>query len=60
MKSSELLRKLRRAGWRVISQKGSHLKRIHPDRKDFIIFPDHGSNEIATGTEKAIRKQAGI
>jgi predicted RNA binding protein YcfA (HicA-like mRNA interferase family) len=60
MKSSELLRKLRRAGWRVISQKGSHLKLVHPDRKDFIIFPDHGSNEIATGTEKAIRKQAGI
>lgn len=60
MKSSELLRLLRKAGWYSESQKGSHIKLIHPDRTDFIIFPNHGSKEIGTGLEKKIRKQAGL
>ena len=60
MKSSELLRLLKKAGWYPESQKGSHIKLIHPDRTDFIIFPNHGSKEIGTGLEKKIRKQAGL
>lgn len=60
MKCSELLRKLRRAGWNVASQEGSHMKLVHPDRDDFIIFPNHGSNELGKGLERKIRKQAGI
>ena len=60
MKASELLRLLRKAGWKPVSQKGSHMKLVHPDRSDIIIFPDHGSKEMGTGLEKKIRKQAGI
>lgn len=60
MKSSELLRQLKNAGWRPVSQKGSHIKLIHPDRKNFIIFPLHGSSEIGKGLEKKIKKQAGL
>jgi predicted RNA binding protein YcfA (HicA-like mRNA interferase family) len=60
MKSSELLRELRRAGWVPTTQKGSHIKLIHPDREDFIIFPLHGSAEIGKGLEKKIKKQAGL
>jgi mRNA interferase HicA len=51
---------LKRAGWEPESQKGSHIKLVHKDRNDFIIFPDHGSKELGTGLEKKIRKQAGI
>jgi mRNA interferase HicA len=60
MKSSELLRLLMKAGWRVESQKGSHVKLVHSGRTDFIIFPSHGSKEIGRGLERKIKKQAGL
>jgi predicted RNA binding protein YcfA (HicA-like mRNA interferase family) len=43
-----------------VSQKGSHVKMRHPHKPGTLIFPDHGSQELATGTEKSILKQAGI
>jgi len=60
MKCSELLRILKREGWYPISQKGSHLKLVHPTKKNIIIFPNHGSQEVGTGLEKKILKEAGI
>jgi mRNA interferase HicA len=60
MKYSELLRMLQRAGWIIKGQRGSHLKLIHRDYKEFIIFPNHGTKEIGKGLEKKIRKQAGL
>lgn len=60
MKCSELLRILKRDGWYPVSQKGSHLKLIHPAKKKIIIFPNHGSQEIGKGLEKKILKDAGI
>lgn len=60
MKCSELLRILKKDGWYPVSQKGSHLKLVHPVKKNTIIFPDHGSQEVGKGTEKKILKDAGI
>ena len=60
MKCSELLRELLKLGWKVKSQSGSHIKLIHKDKSDTIVFPNHGSKELATGTEKKIKKIAGI
>ena len=60
MKCSELLRILKKDGWYPISQKGSHIKLIHDNKKGIIIFPNHGSQEIGKGTEKKILKDAGI
>ncbi len=60
MKSSELLRILKRDGWYVISQKGSHLKMGNKSRKGIIIFPYHGSKEMSKGIEKSILKNAGL
>lgn len=60
MKCSELLRLLLKDGWVVVSSKGSHLKMKHPNKSGMIIFPDHGSSEIAKGMEKRIRKDAGL
>jgi mRNA interferase HicA len=57
MKSAQLLRLLRKAGWYPESQKGSHTKLIHPDRKDFIIFPNHGSKEVGKGLEKKLESR---
>jgi predicted RNA binding protein YcfA (HicA-like mRNA interferase family) len=60
MKCSELWKILRRDGWEVHSQKGSHQKLKHPTKSGVIIFPAHGSKEMATGTCNSILKAAGL
>jgi len=60
MKCSELLRILKKDGWYIISQKGSHLKLRHNTKSNIIIFPNHGSQEVGKGLEKRILKDAGI
>jgi predicted RNA binding protein YcfA (HicA-like mRNA interferase family) len=60
MKCSELFKILRNDGWYAVSQKGSHLKLAHPTKSNRIIFPNHGSQEVGTGLEKKILKDAGI
>lgn len=62
MKSPELLRTLRREGWIIYrTGKGSHKILIHPGKPGIeIVFPDHGSNEIAKGLASRILKQAGL
>ena len=58
MKCSELLRILKKDGWYVISQKGSHLKLGHSSKTNKIIFPNHGSQEVGKGLENRILKEA--
>lgn len=60
MKSSELYRKLLKAGWYEVRQTGSHKILMHDLFENTIVFPYHGSNEVAKGTEKALLKQAGL
>lgn len=61
MKSSELLRKLQRAGWYVVRQAGSHLTLRHPDRPgEQLTFPSHGSAEVGKGLAAKLLKQAGL
>jgi mRNA interferase HicA len=60
MKSSQLLRMLRRDGWFIVSQEGSHLKMVHPTKDGFIMVPFHGSREVGKGLEQRLLKKAGI
>jgi len=60
MKCSEALRILKRDGWYVISQNGSHMKLNHNSKSGVVIFPNHGSQELGRGLEKKIFKLAGI
>ena len=60
MKSSELLKRLQAAGWAFVRQSGSHIILRHPDKAEPIIFPNHGSKEVATGTAANILKKAGL
>ena len=60
MKCTELVRILKRDGWFVIRQSGSHKIMKHPIKEGQIVIPDHGSNEIGKGLEKKILKDAGI
>ena len=60
MKCSEAYRKLQRAGWYPVSQKGSHVKLKHETIDGIIIFPDDGSQELGKGLQRKLFKQAGI
>lgn len=60
MKASQLIKILKRDGWYVVSQKGSHMKMKHDKKEGILIVPDHGSKEVGKGLEKKLLKQAGI
>jgi predicted RNA binding protein YcfA (HicA-like mRNA interferase family) len=60
LKSSELLAKLKKAGWYEVRQTGSHKIPAHTDFIYTITFPYHGSKEMKTGTANSILKQAGL
>lgn len=58
MKCSEFLRLLKRDGWYVVSQNGSHIKMKHTVKSGIVIFPNHGSQELGKGLEAKLRKKA--
>ncbi|WP_345236886.1 type II toxin-antitoxin system HicA family toxin [Hymenobacter saemangeumensis] len=66
MKSSELIRKLKRAGWYIEHQQpGSHFLMMHPTKKaptptGGITVTDHGSSEVGKGLAAKLLKQAGL
>lgn len=66
MKSSELLRKLKKDGWYVHEQQpGSHSLLMHPTKvaptpTGGITFAFHGSSEVGKGLLNVILKQAGL
>lgn len=60
MKYSELIRLLKKNGWFIVRQSGSHMIMEHPAKKGQIVCPNHGSHEIGKGLEKKIKKDAGI
>jgi mRNA interferase HicA len=60
VKCSELYRLLKKDGWFVISQCGSHMKLKHNNKPGTVIFPNHGSQEIGKGLQKKIFKDAGL
>ena len=60
MKCSEFLRLLKKDGWIVISQIGSHIKLEHSIKIGKVIFPNHGSSELGKGLELKLRKDAGL
>ncbi|MEI6815503.1 MAG: type II toxin-antitoxin system HicA family toxin [Bacteroidota bacterium] len=60
VKCTELLRILRKDGWVLVRQAGSHKILRHRHKKGQIVVPDHGSDELGKGLERKILKDAGI
>jgi predicted RNA binding protein YcfA (HicA-like mRNA interferase family) len=60
MKSSELLKLFKKAGWVEVRQTGSHKIMKHPDHKEPISLPFHGAKEVGTGLAEKLKKQAGL
>ncbi len=60
MKVSEMKRLLRKVGCKKIREGGNHEEWKSPITGKTFQVSRHNSQELATGTEKKIRKQAGL
>lgn len=59
MTSKEMIKFLKKNGFREMSQNGSHVKMKNEETKRTVIIPYH-SKELKKGIEQAILKQAGL
>lgn len=59
MKPKEMIRLLKKNGFEVISQNGSHVKLRNVKTEKQVIVPYH-SKEMKKGLEQAILKEAGL
>ena len=60
MKPSQLLNALKRAGWTIDRQKGSHVVLYHPKREEVFVFAYHPSKELHPKLVAKIAKQTGL
>ena len=60
MKVRDVLKLLAADGWLLTSQRGSHRQLEHPVKPGKVTVPGHPTDEIAPGTLKSIRRQAGL
>lgn len=59
MTSQEMLKLLKKNGFSIISQNGSHVKLKNTETGRTVIVPYH-SKDLKKGLEQAILKQAGL
>ena len=59
MKSAELIRELKAAGWVLDRVRGSHHVFKHSTRPGHVVVP-HPKKDLGPGLVTAIRKQAGL
>lgn len=59
MTAREMIKLLKKNGFQQTGSTGSHRKLYNPDTNKTVIVPYHNKT-LKTGTEKAIRKQAGL
>jgi predicted RNA binding protein YcfA (HicA-like mRNA interferase family) len=59
MKSADMIRELKAAGWMLDRVRGSNHAFRHPKRPGHVVVP-HPKKDLGTGLVAAIRKQAGL
>jgi predicted RNA binding protein YcfA (HicA-like mRNA interferase family) len=60
MKVREVLRMLRREGWVLDRQRGSHRQFRHADKQGVVTVAGHPNDDLARGTLRSILRQAAI
>jgi len=60
VKYNELFKTLKKEGWIIIRQKGSHVILRHPVNSEQLTIPYHPGKEVKKGLLEAILKQANI
>lgn len=59
MKSREVIKRLKQAGWVEVRQVGSHKQFRHSTSKGTVTVP-HPKSNLGTGTLKSIEAQSGV
>ena len=59
MKSSSLIRLVKKDGWELVRIKGSHHHFKHPTKKGIVTIP-HPEKDVPPGTVASIIRQAGL
>lgn len=57
--SRKILKSLKKDGWYIVNQEGSHIQMKHPTKKGRVTIP-HPKKNMTTGTIISIEKQSGI
>jgi mRNA interferase HicA len=60
VKSSELVRIIKKDGWYILRQEGSHMIMQHDTKPGQLVVPVHGSKEVGKGLAMKLLKDAGI
>lgn len=55
----EVLKILKKDGWKKVAQDGSHIHLKHPNKPGKVTIPNH-SGDLKKGTLNSIWKQAGL
>lgn len=58
--SSELLAALRRAGWEIVRQRGSHARLAHAEQSGRVTVSVHAREIVKPGTLRGVLEQAGL
>ncbi len=59
MTAEQMIKLLRKNGFEIVSQKGSHVKLFNSTTNKTTIVPNH-AKDLGKGLEQAILKQAGL
>jgi len=60
MKIRDVLKDLRRDGWKLRVMEGSHRQFVHPTKPGKVTVAGHPAAELDPKTKKSIMKQAGL
>ena len=59
VKSRDVIKALKAAGFAKVAQKGSHMQFKHPERSGRVTVP-HPEADLPIGTLKSIQRQSGV
>lgn len=59
MKSGQVIKMLKKDGWKLVRVRGSHNHFQHPDKPGIVTVP-HPKKDLPAGTVNSILKQAGL
>ena len=60
MKVREAIRLIEKAGWVMVSQRGSHRQFTHPVKLGRVTIPGKPSDDLHPKTERSILQQSGL
>jgi predicted RNA binding protein YcfA (HicA-like mRNA interferase family) len=60
LKAREIIRTIKKDGWKLERQTGSHMHFSHPTKPGIVTVPFHGSKDLPKYVVASILKQAGL